>query len=190
MQKIIEMEFQTHMEVVAKAMNLIGPSLEVAATKCRERLQKGGKILLFGNGGSAADAQHIAAELVGRYKVSRKGLAATALTTDTSILTAVGNDFGYGLIFKRQVEALANGNDIVIGISTSGTSHNVIEGLKMAKKLGCVTIGMSGGDGGEMSSLCDVSLVVPSQDVPRIQEVHILMGHILCELIETDTIGN
>ncbi|MBT4668761.1 MAG: D-sedoheptulose 7-phosphate isomerase, partial [Candidatus Ruthia sp.] len=146
----------------------------------------GGKILIFGNGGSAADAQHIAAELVGRYKVERKGLPAIALTTDTSALTSIGNDYGYNHVFDRQVEALANKGDIVIGISTGGSSGNVISGLRTAKEFGCKLIGFSGRGGGEMNTLCDVNLVVPAQDTPRIQEMHIVIGHTICHLIDEE----
>jgi D-sedoheptulose 7-phosphate isomerase len=158
--------------------------LEIASNLCIDCLKNGGKILICGNGGSAADAQHIAAELVGRYKVERKGLAAIALSTDTSILTAVSNDYGYDHVFDRQIEALAIAGDVVIGISTSGNSDNVINALKLAKELGCKTIGMSGRDGGEMNDLSNVNLVVPAYDVPRIQEMHIVIGHTLCHLIE------
>ena len=165
-------------------MESIGDSLEIAAKLCIESLQNGGKILIFGNGGSAADAQHIAAELVGRYKAERKGLAAIALTTDTSVLTSIGNDYGYERVFDRQVEALANEGDVVIGISTSGSSTNVINALKLANDSGCKTIGLSGRGGGDMNEVCDINLVVPAEDTPRIQEMHIVIGHTICHLIE------
>jgi len=148
--------------------------------------QTNSRILIFGNGGSAADAQHIAAELVGRYKRDRKGLPAIALSTDTSALTSIGNDFGYDHIFDRQVEALANKGDIAIGISTSGTSPNVISALKVASKLNCTTIGFSGNNGGEMNKLCNVNLIVPANDTPRIQEMHIVLGHTICHLIDQE----
>ena len=140
--------------------------------------------LLFGKGGSAADAQHFAAELVGRYKTERKGLAAIALTTDTSALTAIGNDYGYDRVFDRQVEALANTGDVAIGISTGGSSANVASALKLAKDLDCKTIGFSGRGGGEMNELCDINIVVPAQDTARIQEMHIVIGHTICHLID------
>ena len=143
-------------------------------------------IIIFGNGGSAADAQHIAAELVSRYKTERRALAAIALTTDTSILTAVGNDYGYEKIFSRQIEALANPGDVALGISTGGTSKNVINGLIKASQQQCKTIGLSGRDGGEFNNLCNVNLVVPSNDTPRIQEMHILIGHTICHLIDQE----
>jgi len=149
-----------------------------------EALKKGGKLILFGNGGSASDAQHIAAELVGRFKKDRPALAAISLTTNTSIITALANDFGYETVFSRQIEALADKNDIALGISTSGRAKNVALGLKQAKKMGLKTIALTGGDGGELIKLADVSLVVPSSITARIQEAHITIGHILCELIE------
>jgi len=149
-----------------------------------DAMKKGGKLIVFGNGGSASDAQHIVAELVGRFKKERPGLPAIALTTNTSILTALANDYGYEVIFARQIEALGQKNDIVLGISTSGKAKNVAAGLKQAKKMGLKTVALSGGDGGDITKLADVSLLVPSSCTPRIQEAHITIGHILCELIE------
>ena len=184
MQSIIKYEFNEHLKTSKVTMESIGKLIEVAAEICIDSLKNGGKILIFGNGGSAADAQHIAAEIVGRYKIERKGLPAIALTTDTSALTAIGNDFGYLHVFERQVEALANQGDVLIGISTSGTSPNVISALKLAKKLGCKSIGFSGRDGGDLNPLCDVNLVVPVKDTPRIQEMHIFIGHTICHLID------
>jgi len=186
MRSIIEFEFNEHLKASKATMESIGDSLEIAAKLCIESLKNGGKILIFGNGGSAADAQHIAAELVGRYKAERKGLAAIALTTDTSALTSIGNDYGYKRVFDRQVEALANEGDAVIGISTGGSSANVISALNLANKLGCTTIGLSGRDGGEMNTLCDINLVVPAEDTPRIQEMHIVIGHTICHLIDQE----
>ena len=185
MKTIIENEFVEHLKV-AQNMSSLTDKVELAAQLCIDGLKNGSKILIFGNGGSAADAQHIAAELVGRYKVERKGLPAIALTTDTSALTSIGNDYGYNHVFDLQVEALANKGDVVIGISTGGSSSNVISALKLAKDLGCKTIGFSGRDGGEMNTLCDVKLVVPAQDTPRIQEMHIVIGHTLCHLIDLE----
>ena len=186
MQSIIKYEFNEHLKVSKKTMESVGKSIEIAAELCIDCLKKGNKILLFGNGGSAADAQHIAAEIVGRYKTERKGLSAIALTTDTSILTSISNDYGYSYMFKRQVEALANDGDVLIGISTGGTSANVVSALKIAKKLGCQSIGFSGRDGGEFNSVCDVNLKAIAEDTPRIQEMHILFGHIICHLIELE----
>ena len=184
MKSNIENEFNEHLKVTKASMNEIIESTEIAAKICISGLQSGGKILLFGNGGSAADAQHIAAELVGRYKTERKGIAAIALTTDSSIITSISNDYGFDHLFDRQIEAIAKNNDIAIGISTGGTSSNVINALSLANEIGCKTIGLSGKGGGEMNNLCNVNIVVPSSDTPRIQEIHILIGHTICHLIE------
>ncbi|MDD4939954.1 MAG: D-sedoheptulose 7-phosphate isomerase [Candidatus Omnitrophica bacterium] len=149
-----------------------------------DSLKKNGKVILFGNGGSASDSQHIAAELVGRFKRDRNGLAAIALTTNTSILTAVANDYGYEQVFAKQIEALGCRNDIAIGISTSGKAKNVLAGFKQAKKMGIKTVALTGADGGELVKIADVALVVPSSITARIQESHITIGHIICELVE------
>ncbi|MFC1988641.1 D-sedoheptulose 7-phosphate isomerase [Chloroflexota bacterium] len=149
-------------------------------------LNAGGKVVLFGNGGSASDAQHIAGELVGKFMVERKALPAIALTTNTSILTAIGNDSGYEVTFSRQVEALVNRGDVVIGISTSGNSPNVTEAIKTAKMKGASTIGLTGGNGGKLAEVVDLVLKVPSHITPRIQEAHITIGHIVCELVEKE----
>jgi len=186
MQSIIKHEFSEHLKVSKKTMESIGKPIEIAAKLCIDSLKNGNKILIFGNGGSAADAQHIAAELVGRYKTERKGLSAIALTTDTSAITSIANDYGYLHVFDRQVEALANKGDVVIGISTGGGSANVISALRLANDLGCKTIGFSGRDGGEFNTLCDVNLIAIAEDTPRIQEMHILIGHTLCHLIELE----
>jgi len=188
MKQIIQQELIAHQQT-AQTMNALTDVIEVAAKLCIDALKNGKKILIFGNGGSAADAQHIAAELVGRYKTERKGLPAIALTTDTSALTSIGNDYGYDHVFDRQVEALANLGDVIIGISTGGSSGNVINGLQTAKELGCKLIGFSGRDGGEMNDLCDINLVVPSEDTPRIQEMHIFIGHTICHLIDQSFAG-
>ena len=185
MKNIIENEFNKHIKV-ANSIHCLTDAVAISAQLCINCLENGGKILLFGNGGSAADAQHIAAELVGRFKVKRKSLPAIALTTDTSTITSIGNDFGYTHIFDRQVEALANKGDLAIGISTSGNSINVINALKVASKLNCNTIGFSGHDGGEMNKICNINLSVPSEDIPRIQEMHILIGHTICHLIDQE----
>lgn len=159
-------------------------NIEKAATVIIKSLKEGGKLFIFGNGGSAADSQHIAAELIGRFKKERKALPAIALTTNTSTLTALGNDYGYDATFARQIEALGDKKDVALGISTSGKSRNVIEAVKKAKAKGLVTIVLSGGDGGALTKEADISIVVPSRDVPRIQESHIMIGHIICELVE------
>ncbi len=186
MQSIIKHEFSEHTKVSVETIKSIGKPIEIAAKICIDSLKNGNKILIFGNGGSAADAQHIAAELVGRYRTERKGIPAIALTTDTSAITSIANDYGYLHVFERQVEALANEGDVVIGISTGGSSTNVISALKLANNLGCKTIGFSGKDGGEFNALCDVNLIAIAEDTPRIQEMHILIGHTICHLIELE----
>jgi D-sedoheptulose 7-phosphate isomerase len=152
-----------------------------------ESLNKGGKVIIFGNGGSASDSQHIAAELVGRFKKDRKSLPAIALTTNTSIITALANDYGFEVVFAKQIEALAQKNDVAIGISTSGKAKNVVAGIKQAKKMGLKTIVLTGGDGGELAKVADVTLVIASCVTARVQEAHITVGHIVCELVE-DTV--
>jgi D-sedoheptulose 7-phosphate isomerase len=161
----------------------IGKIIEITdlITDC---LRKNGKVILFGNGGSASDSQHIAAEFVGRFKKDRNALSAIALTTNTSILTSLANDYGYEVVFAKQIEALGRKNDVVIGISTSGKAKNVVLGIKQAKKMGLKAIALTGADGGELAKLTDISLVVPSSVTARIQEAHITIGHIVCELVE------
>ncbi len=149
-----------------------------------DRYEAGSKLLIAGNGGSAADAQHIAAEFVSRFNYDRPGLPALALTTDTSILTAVGNDYGYEELFRRQIEANGVSGDVFLGISTSGNSANVLKALEAAKLKGIITFGLTGASGGQMRDLCDHCLCVPSDDTPRIQESHILIGHTLCAMVE------
>jgi D-sedoheptulose 7-phosphate isomerase len=157
-----------------------------AASLITDCLKSGGKILLFGNGGSAADAQHVAAELVGRFVRERDGLPAVALTTDSSILTAVGNDYGFDRIFARQVQALGRPGDVVIALSTSGNSPNVLEGVKAAKQGKLKTIGLSGNQGGLLAGQADMTITIPSDSTARIQECHITIGHLLCELVERE----
>ncbi|TLD81662.1 D-sedoheptulose 7-phosphate isomerase [Helicobacter sp. MIT 05-5293] len=182
-QSFIESEISAHLAVAQKMSNL-SPLIVQSADLIIESLQNGGKILICGNGGSAADAQHFAAELTGRYKRERKGLAGIALSVDTSALTAIGNDYGFDEVFSRQVQSLAKPNDVFFGISTSGNSNNVLKAAQMAKDLQCRVIGLSGRDGGKLNTLCDVNLIMPDNDTPRIQEMHILVIHILCDLIE------
>lgn len=158
--------------------------VEAAAKACVVCLQNGGKILLAGNGGSAADAQHIAGELVSRFAFDRPGLPAIALTTDSSILTAIGNDYGYEKLFARQIQAHGNKGDIFIGYSTSGKSPNILRAFEEARSRGLLSIGLTGNRGGPMQDLCDYLLEVPSIDTPKIQEGHLVLGHILCGLIE------
>lgn len=161
-------------------------NIEKAARMMINCLQADGKILVFGNGGSAADSQHLAAELVGRFKKERRALAAIALTTNASTITAIGNDYGYDAVFTRQVEALGKEGDIAIGLSTSGNSANVIKALEKAKLMGLETIGITGGDGGKLGTVSDILIVAGSKNTPRIQEAHILIIHALCELIEDE----
>ena len=182
--KTIENELNAHILSAQQTLSTLTSQIQNAANLAIDALKRGNKILIFGNGGSAADAQHIAAELTGRYKTERKSLPAIALTTDTSALTAIGNDYGYDRVFDRQLEGLASHGDLAFGISTSGNSTNVINALTLAKSLGCVCIGMSGRDGGKMRGICDVDLIVPSNDTARIQEMHITIGHIICQLID------
>ena len=158
--------------------------IERAAAMIAECFKRGDKVVLFGNGGSAADCQHLAAEFVGRYLKERRALPAIALTTDTSILTAVGNDYGFGRVFERQIEALASSGDVAIAISTSGNSQNVLLGIEKAKKLGLYTIALCGGSGGRMKTLADLAIVVPSEKTPRIQECQLMIGHIICERVD------
>ncbi|MEA2091734.1 MAG: D-sedoheptulose 7-phosphate isomerase [Campylobacterota bacterium] len=157
---------------------------------CIELYRGLNKTILAGNGGSAADAQHIAAELVGRYGFDRPSLPSLALTTDTSNLTAIGNDYGYDKVFSRQLEGMGQKGDIFIGISTSGNSLNIINAFKSAKEKGIITVALTGRDGGEMAKIADFALVVPSDSTPRIQESHILIGHIICDIIEKEIFGN
>jgi len=160
--------------------------IEAVAKKCVELYRGPNKTILAGNGGSAADAQHIAAEMVGRYGFDRPSLPSLALTTDTSALTAIGNDYGYDQVFSRQLEGMGQEGDIFIGISTSGNSVNIVKAFQSAKTKGITTVALVGRDGGEMAKIADISLIVPSDSTPRIQESHILIGHILCDIIEKE----
>ncbi len=180
----IKNELQSHLETINAVIGTLEDDIKSVSELCVKTLKNGNKIILCGNGGSAADAQHIAAELTGRYKIERKGLAGIALTTDTSALTAIANDYGYDRIFDRQVESLARKGDLLVGISTSGNSINVINALKLAKEMECTTVGFSGKSGGNMNEVCDLNLIVPSDNTPRIQEMHILFGHTICQLID------
>jgi D-sedoheptulose 7-phosphate isomerase len=162
----------------------LSQTIEVIAAACVQCIKLGGKILLAGNGGSAADAQHIAGEFVSRFAFDRPGLAAIALTTDTSILTAIGNDYGYERLFSRQVQALGNKGDMLFVYSTSGKSPNILRALEEARTKGLACVGLTGNRGGPMRDLCDYLLEVPSADTPKIQEGHLVLGHILCGLVE------
>jgi D-sedoheptulose 7-phosphate isomerase len=184
---IIKARFAEHQALIAKVMQSGElEKLAKAAELIKTALASGHKILFCGNGGSAADSQHLAAEFVGRFQKERRGLPAIALTVDTSILTAVANDYGYEKVFERQVEALGQAGDVLVGISTSGNSGNVVAAINKAKVLGIHTIGMTGIGGGKMAALTDVCLIIPDKVTARVQEVHGLMGHILCELADDE----
>ena len=184
MQNEIKFLFASHCRAIEEAEQQLAGKIAVVVDLVAEALGKGRKLLVMGNGGSAADAQHFAAEIVGRFKLERRALPAIALSTDTSILTAVGNDYGFDLVFRRQVEALAEEGDVVVGISTSGSSQNVYAALLLAGEVGCRTIGLLGKDGGTIAGIVDIPLTVPVQDTPRVQEAHITIIHIICELVE------
>ncbi len=178
-------EHTAHM-VMFNALEPLFPLISDVGIAMQNTIKNGGKILLMGNGGSAADSQHIAAEIVGRFKKERKGMPAIALTTDTSILTSVGNDYGYNYIFARQIEALCRPEDLVIGLTTSGNSANVVSAIEAANAIGATTVGLTGGTGGKLNSLCTYNIVIPSSVTARIQEAHIFVGHSLCEILESD----
>jgi D-sedoheptulose 7-phosphate isomerase len=180
---IEEIQQQIDASIAAKRSIPVSELVE-AIDAVVDAYRSGNKVLLAGNGGSAADAQHIAAELVGRYLRERKPLPAIALSVNTSSLTAIGNDYGYAMVFVRQLEAFARPGDVFIAISTSGQSENVIRAMNKAREMGVKTIGFTGRDGGKMKDLSDIHLCVPSSETPRIQECHILMGHILCDVTE------
>ncbi|MEJ2069450.1 MAG: D-sedoheptulose 7-phosphate isomerase [Syntrophobacterales bacterium] len=186
------MSLQTRLaEAVAEANRLKkrlvaeqGEQVAEAARLLAATLKEGGKILLFGNGGSAADAQHLAAEFVNRFQIERPPLAALALTTDTSILTSISNDYDFQEVFAKQVKALGLPGDAALGLSTSGGSANVVRGLDAAREMGLKTLALSGGDGGPVAAAADWAITVPSRNTPRIQEVHITIGHVLCDLVD------
>jgi len=180
----LEQAFADSIRVKQEFLAAQGEAVLVAARLLAQTLKDGGKILLFGNGGSAADAQHLAAEFVNRFRVERPPLAAIALTTDTSILTSIANDYDFREVFAKQVRALGRAGDVALGISTSGSSANVVTALQAARELGLKTMALSGGDGGPVAALADVAVVVPSRSTPRIQEVHITVGHVLCDLVD------
>lgn len=186
MKDYIEYQIKEVQRIFAEILNdaILLDQLENAANECIKALNDGKKILLAGNGGSAADAQHIAGEFVSRFAFDRPGLPAFALTTDTSVLTAIGNDYGYDKLFERQIQAHAQTGDVFIAYSTSGKSANIIAALKEAQSRGVVCIGMTGNRGGPMIDLCDYCFEVPSSDTPKIQEGHAVLGHVLCGLVE------
>lgn len=173
-----------HDEVLSKMREEVFEPLTGLVADCVSTIQRGNKLLIFGNGGSAGDAQHIATELTVRFENDRSAIAAIALTTDTSTLTAIGNDLGFENLFSRQIEALCVRGDVAIGISTSGNSENIIRALKKAKEIGATTAALGGGDGGRMKEIADHTIIVPSKTTARIQEMHIIIGHMLCGAIE------
>jgi len=194
---VIQMQINIKKQIkdsIALKMNLLDDQsglsgIEEAIKTITNAFRNKHKIMLAGNGGSAADAQHIAGELVNRFNFDRPGLPAIALTTDSSVLTAIGNDHGFSKLFARQIEALGNTGDVFVGISTSGNSPDIIEALKTCKEKHILTIGLTGLKGGLMKGMCDICICVPSEDTPRIQEVHILIGHIICSIVEEDLFG-
>ena len=182
-QSIINQSIDDHMALVAQFVSFT-KEIETISLKIIETLENNGGIFWYGNGGSAADAQHMAAELVSRFKLERQAFKSQALTTDTSIITAIGNDCHFDDIFKRQVEAQVTSKDLCIGLSTSGNSKNVFKGHQAAKAVGATTVSLLGCDGGVIKSVSDYSIVVPSKDTPRVQEVHTLISHIVCDIVE------
>jgi len=185
----VERVLRDSADTLAAAARVLAVSTADAAALVANALRAGSKVLLCGNGGSAADAQHIAAELAGRLRIERPALPALALTVNPSVLTAVANDYGYEAVFARQVEALGRPGDVLIGISTSGASGNVVAALAAARSAGMRTVGLMGKAGGPMKEHCDVAILVPSSDTQRIQEVHIVVGHAICELVERGLFG-
>jgi len=177
-------EADEHMDVAKKTFAALSAPFGELLDACEKSILGGGKIMFFGNGGSAADSQHLATELAVRYIKNRDPIASIALTTDTSALTAIGNDIGFDALFSRQIDALGREGDVAIGISTSGKSPNVLKALQAARKKGIVTVGLSGRDGGDMHDVCDILLVIPSNTTARIQEMHITLGQMLCGALE------
>ena len=184
MQQRVAQIFADSAQIKQQTAAVLGPQIQAAVNMIIAALCGGGKVALCGNGGSAADAQHIAGELVGRYRLERQGLPAIAFTTDTSVLTAVGNDYGFDQVFVRQVEGLLRSGDVLLAFSTSGNAPNVVNAARAARERDVRTIGLTGAGGGELATTVDVCLKVPSEDTPRIQETHITIGHIICEFVE------
>lgn len=185
----IRSQLQANRDVTSRIERELTPLIAEMAMLLTDTFRSGGKLMVMGNGGSAADSQHFAAEIVSRFRMERPGLPAIALSTDTSILTAIGNDYGFDVVFRRQVEALAKPGDMVVGISTSGNSTNVKMALELAREKGCRTIALLGRDGGSIKGVSDLALVVPSNDTPQIQEGHIAIIHIVCDLVEKGMFG-
>jgi D-sedoheptulose 7-phosphate isomerase len=184
--RFFDAEFDEHAAVAAATRAAVAEPFHRLLQACADSIRGGGKILFFGNGGSAGDAQHLATELTARYKSDRAAIAALALTTDTSALTAIANDFGFDRLFARQIEALGKPGDVAVGISTSGESENVIQGLIQAKTMGLIAAGLGGKDGGRMAAHADPFLIVPSRTTARIQEMHITLGQMLCGALEIE----
>jgi D-sedoheptulose 7-phosphate isomerase len=186
MNDTIRAAIQESVEVKTRLLAETNPALARIAVAMAEAFRNGGKVVLFGNGGSAADAQHVAAELVNRFLMERKSLPALALTTDTSILTAMANDLGFDCVFARQAAALVQPGDVVVGLSTSGNSENVLQGLRAARECGATTVGLTGRDSRKLKDVADICFCVPSDNTPRIQEAHITVLHAICEVVERE----
>tara|TARA_B110000438_G_scaffold303654_1_gene366259 strand:- start:4077 stop:4679 length:603 start_codon:yes stop_codon:yes gene_type:complete len=184
-EKQIMNRFESSCKIIKKSQSLT-LKIDESVKMILDSLRSGGKIVIFGNGGSAADAQHMAAEFIGRYLLERKSIPSIALTTDSSILTSISNDYKFEEVFSRQCEALVNSNDIIIAISTSGKSPNIIKGIKTCVKKGAKVIALTGKDGGKLKNLCEILLNIPSNETPRIQEGHRTVIHIICELVEKE----
>jgi D-sedoheptulose 7-phosphate isomerase len=184
MKSIVEKIFAESLEVKQATLRKNLPKIIGSAEAIIEAIKNGHKLFFCGNGGSAADSQHIAAEFVGRFQKERKAWPAIALTTDTSALTALGNDYNFDIVFSRQLQALGQKGDVLIAISTSGNSKNVLEAAKQAKSMGMVTIGVTGGNGGKLADLCDIAIIAASSKTARIQEAHLVIFHTICELVE------
>ena len=179
----IAAQLRDHITVIEGTVELVS-EIESAGRRMSECLSSGGKILWMGNGGSASEAQHLSGELTGRFLRNRDGLASIALTADSNVLTAIANDFGYDKVFARQLEGLCRPGDVVVGVSTSGNSRNVLEGVQVARRIGAFVIGLTGNTGGDLQQSCDICIRVPSDDTQRIQEAHLLIGHALCDWID------
>jgi len=189
MKNLLRHRIAAHRKTVDAVLAWLSDDIEAVCRQLVQALERGNKIMLCGNGGSAADAQHLAAELVGRFRLERRGLPAIALTTDTSALTAIGNDYGFDAIFSRQVDALASKGDLLLAFSTSGNSKNVLRAVEAAHQHGCRSVGLTGHDGGELKSLCHYLLAIPSDETACIQEMHMMIGHAICEVAEIALFG-
>jgi D-sedoheptulose 7-phosphate isomerase len=186
MKESVTNELDNHINIIKSLSKNLSDTIVNTSKIIIDCYKNGGKVILIGNGGSAADSQHIAAELVGKFKLDRKSLPAIALTTNTSIFTALANDYGYDTVFSRQLESLANDKDVLIAISTSGNSPNILRAVDTAKSKNIKVVGMTGRDGGKLKNMADILINIPSDDTPRIQEGHITVGHIICDLVEKD----